>query len=173
MLIKYGFNVKEGKILNPTAVFCNDRDQYYHNLTKADSADESALLEWCEYVLKGILDEVTKVNKLLGFDYLYKNILIPTIELGAERGYLNENEVKILRVGIKKQKFKAVDLEEVLPDLSSRQRTHQLAKMKDSGFIKSIEENSRTYFVNFTNNFLMRSLVRVLEKEEFIPAIDK
>ena len=173
MLIKYGFNVKDGKILNPTAVFCNDRDQYYKNLTKADSADDSALLEWCEYVLTGILDEVTKVNKLLDFSYLYKNILIPTIDLGVERGYLNETEVKILRVGIKKQLFKATDLDESLPALTSRQRTHQLAKMKEIGFIKPIKENSRIYHVNFTNNFLMRSLVRILEKEDFIPAIDQ
>jgi Fic family protein len=30
MLIKYGFNMKAGgRVLNPTAVFCNDRERYY------------------------------------------------------------------------------------------------------------------------------------------------
>ena len=30
LLIKYGFNVKAGgRVLNPTAVFCNDQDRYY------------------------------------------------------------------------------------------------------------------------------------------------
>jgi hypothetical protein len=80
MMIKYGFNVKEGKLLNPSAVFCNDRDYYYQMLTKADHGDDKSLLSWCDYVLSGILNEVSKVNKLLNFEYLYKNILFPTIE---------------------------------------------------------------------------------------------
>jgi Fic family protein len=38
LLIKYGFNVQAGgRVLNPTAVFCNDRDKYYSMLALADS----------------------------------------------------------------------------------------------------------------------------------------
>lgn len=43
LLIKYGFNVKDGKILNPTAVFCNDRDFYYEKLSEADTGNDDAL----------------------------------------------------------------------------------------------------------------------------------
>jgi Fic family protein len=124
-------------------------------------------------VLNGILDEVSKVNKLLNFDYLYKRILVPTIKYAAEREYLNEVEVNILMIGIKKQEFRSTDLNEVLSALSARQITHQIAKMKDSGFIQPLKENGRTYFINFMNNFLMRALVKILEREGFIPAIDK
>ena len=99
--------------------------------------------------------------------------MFPTIELGSERGYLNDIEVNILTVGIKAQRFKATDLEAILKGLSSRQRTHQLSKMKEAGFIRPLKENGRTYYVNFMNNFLMRNLIRVLEEEGFIPPIDK
>ena len=173
LLIKYGFNVKEGKLLNPTAVFCNDRDLYYAKLSDADAGTDESLLSWCEYVLTGILEEVSKVNKLLDFSYLYKNIMVPTIELGMERGYLNQIEANILSIGIKKQKFKATDLDNTLKQLSPRQRTHQIFKMKESGFIKPLKENGRTYYVSFQNNFLMRSVITILEKEGFIPPIDK
>ncbi|MBT6251164.1 MAG: Fic family protein [Candidatus Marinimicrobia bacterium] len=173
MMIKYGFNVKEGKLINPTAVFCNDRNYYYQKLKEADEGDDESLLSWCDYVLNGILDEVSKVNKLLNFDYLYKRILVPTIKYAAEREYLNEVEVNILMIGIKKQEFRSTDLNEVLSALSARQITHQIAKMKDSGFIQPLKENGRTYFINFMNNFLMRALVKILEREGFIPAIDK
>lgn len=38
MLIQYGFNVHMGqRLINPTAVFCNDRDAYYNVLMQADS----------------------------------------------------------------------------------------------------------------------------------------
>jgi Fic family protein len=37
LLIKYGFNVNTGgRVLNPTAVFCNDRDRYYAMLAEGD-----------------------------------------------------------------------------------------------------------------------------------------
>jgi len=173
LLIKYGFNVKDGKILNPTAVFCNDRDLYYEKLSEADLGDDSSLLNWCDYVLTGIFEEVTKVNKLLDFDYLYQKILMPTINLGIERGYLNRDEAKVLNIGIKKQKFKANELGEALDKLTPRQRTHLISKMKDSGFIRPLTEKGRTYCVSFTNNFLMRSLIQVLEKEKFIPPINQ
>lgn len=41
MLIKYGFNVHIGqRLINPTAVFCNNRDKYYEFLSKADNGSE-------------------------------------------------------------------------------------------------------------------------------------
>ncbi len=173
MLIKYGFNVKDGKLINPTAVFCNDRDLYYAKLSEADIDTDESLLSWSDYVLTGILEEVSKINKLLDFDYLYKHIMLPTVQLGVERGYLNLTEANILSVGIKLQKFIASDLDGALKKMTPRQRTHQLAKMKDSGFIKPFKDKSRTYYVSFKNNFLMRSVISILEKEGFIPPIDK
>ena len=173
LLIKYGFNVKDGKILNPTAVFCNNRDLYYQQLSEADKGSDPSLLNWCDYVLTGILEEVKKVNHLLDFDFLYRKVLVPTISLGIDRGYLNKEEAKVLSVGIKRQSFKAGELDEALEGLTTRQRTHLISKMKDSGLIKPLEPNGRTYYVCFTNNFLMRSLIQVLERENFIPPINQ
>ena len=36
MLIKMGFRVNQGRLINPTAVFFADRDRYYDNLSAAD-----------------------------------------------------------------------------------------------------------------------------------------
>ncbi|WP_372938836.1 hypothetical protein [Seonamhaeicola sp.] len=86
---------------------------------------------------------------------------------------LNKDEAKVLNIGIKKQKFKASELSEALDGLTPRQRTHLIAKMKESGFIRPLKESGRTYYVSFMNNFLMRSLIQVLEKENFIPPINQ
>ncbi|WP_198674500.1 Fic family protein [Idiomarina tyrosinivorans] len=172
LLIKYGFNVKDGKILNPTAVFCNDRDYYYERLADADLGTDESVLNWCDYVLTGILHEVTKVNKLLDFEFLYRKILVPTLNLAKERGYLTNEEARVLSIGIEKQHFKAGELDDILDGLSMRQRTHLIAKMKDAGFIRPLKPNGRTYSVSFMNNYLMRSLIQVLEREDFIPAIN-
>jgi hypothetical protein len=68
MLMNQGFAVNH--ILNPTAVFCNDRDVYYDNLAQADMGTDEGILKWCEYVLTNLLEEIRKIDKLLDYDYL-------------------------------------------------------------------------------------------------------
>ena len=94
MLVKLGFNVSVGRILNPTAIFCNDRDNYYRNLSLADKGTDEGILSWCEYVLKGLKDEIEKIDKLLDYQYLQKEILLPTISHSIERQYITHSESK-------------------------------------------------------------------------------
>ena len=91
--------------------------------------------------------------------------------MGVDRGYLNKEEAKVLHIGISKQSFKANELDDAFEGLTSRQKTHLISKMKESGFIRPLKENGRTYYVSFMNNFLMRSLIQVLEKERFIKIV--
>lgn len=63
LMIKYGFNVKAGgRVLNPTAVFCNDREKYCEMLAHADAGSPAHLERWCVYVLQGVLAELQKVD---------------------------------------------------------------------------------------------------------------
>ena len=73
LLMKYGFNVNTGgRVLNPTAVFCNDRERYYEMLGVADTGTTAGLEAWCIYVLKGVKDEIAKVDRLT--DYTYSSV---------------------------------------------------------------------------------------------------
>ena len=173
LLIKYGFRVKDGQLINPTAVFCNDREKYYEQLSVADRGSTEAMLGWCEYVLTGICDEISKVNRLLDHSYLSTKVLKPAIVIGRDRGLINKREEAVLKMGVEKQHFKSSDVAKVLPLLSPRQRTHMIAKLKQSGMIRSLKEGGRQYFVAFHNNYLMRGLIQMLERENFIPAIDE
>ena len=48
LLIKYGFQVSGmGRLLNPAAVFCADRNRYYTMLGQADAGTDDALEQWC------------------------------------------------------------------------------------------------------------------------------
>ncbi len=166
MLIKYGFNVKNGQLLNPTAVFCNDRDIYYSMLSEADSGNYEA---WISYVLGGIFIEIEKINRLLEHDVLLEQVLLPTLKRAREQDLINANELKVLIVAVTNQVFKSGDL----PDsLVPRQRTQVIAKLKEREFITPLKEGGREYIINFINNPLMKSLLYTLEVEGFIPSID-
>lgn len=172
LLIKYGFRVKHGQILNPTAVFCNDREKYYEQLSIADEGTDEAYLIWCDYVLSGICEEIHKVNKLLDHNYLVKKLLKPAITLSRERGLITKDEELVLKMGVDEQHFKASDIEKPLPKLNRRQRTYLISKLKDNNLIRPLKPNGKEYTVEFSNSYLMRNLVEMLEEENFIPAIN-
>jgi len=170
LLIKYGFNVQaSGRVLNPTAVFCNDRERYYVMLSLADKGTEQGLEAWCLYVLSGISSELKKVDRLTNQAFLNSKILFPAIDFSAERGLINPLEYKILKRTVELGAIKAGDLRPLFPDLKPAQVTYQLGKLVDRGLIQPIEEGARYYTAKFSNSYLIRGVIKSLREEGFIP----
>ena len=171
LLIKYGFNVKTGgRVLNPTAVFCNDRDLYYARLAAADSGTREGLEAWCSYVLQGILAELRKVDRLTDFTYLREQILIPALAYARERELITKQEEQILQAAVNAGIAKAADLAVAMPSLNAAQRTYQIRKLVERKMLQPLTEGSRQYSIGFSNNYLIRGVIRALSAEGFITA---
>lgn len=171
LLIKYGFNVQAGgRVLNPTAVFCNDRDKYYSMLALADSGSPDGQEAWCTYVLTGILDELKKVDQLANFEYLRSKILVPALAYARERELITAQEETILHIAAKMGIAKAGDLSEAMPGLNAAQRTYQIKKLVERKMLQPVSEGARQYTFGFSNNYLMRGVIRALTAEGFISA---
>ncbi|OTG86546.1 Fic family protein [Acinetobacter sp. ANC 3813] len=169
LLIKYGFNVTTGGgILNPTAVFCNDRNKYYEMLSIADKGDAESLELWCTYVLEGILTELKKIDQLNEYDWLKKKILSPALQIAIERQRVTDFEAQIIRYGIDHPEFKAADLDNIFKDSTRTQRTYQIRKLNEAKLIQPITQGSRSYYVCFLHNSLFRGVIECLRKEGFI-----
>ena len=52
---------------------------------------------------EGLKEEIEKIDKLLDYDFLAKEILVPTINLSIERKYITDIEAKILKKAIDKK----------------------------------------------------------------------
>lgn len=173
LLIKYGFNVRAGgRVLNPTAVFCNDRERYYAMLSRADEGNDDGIAEWCLYVLAGIRDELAKVDQLTHYEVLKDRILFPALDYSRTRGLITRMEEQVLRRAAELGTFKASDFGELFPDLTERQRTYQLKKLVDAQMLQPIRNNARVYTINFINNALIRAVMRILVREGFVPPLD-
>ena len=171
LLIKYHFNVRTGgRVLNPTAVFCNDRDQYYQMLALADSGTVEGMEAWCVYVLQGILDELRKVDQLAEFSYLQEKILIPALSYAEERQVITRQEALVLQRAAKSGIAKTGDLTGTITDFSSGQRTYLIKKLVERKMLRPIKEGARQYAIGFSNSVLMRGIIRALSKEGFIPS---
>lgn len=172
LLIKQGFAVSTGRILNPTAIFCNDRQHYYDMLALADSGEPEKVLRWCEYVLKGLRDEIKKIDRLLDDKYITFEILTPSLDIALERKFITDREHAILHTVVtsKPMAVKSADIEAVIGEVSPVHRSRIIRDLREKGMLKPLKENGRVYTIGFMNNYLLRAVVQVLEKEGFVPA---
>lgn len=172
LLIKYGFNVgTANRLLNPTAVFCNDRERYYAMLSAADRGTLEGREAWCTYVLQGIREEIEKVDRLTDYRYLQERILNPAVALARERGWITPVEEAVLKLAIKHGQVKSADLTPALPKgLTAAQRTYQIKKLVSNGMLLPISANARQYTLGFRNNYLIRGVMAALTDEGFVPA---
>lgn len=174
MLIKQGFKVKDGRILNPTAIFCMDRSEYYDMLRRADSGKPEDIIAWCSYVLTGLRDEIQKIDRLLDLSYMIKSILTPTLEHALERKFITQQEFNILLATIKNKDMtiRSSELVKIIGDESSVQRSRIIKRLKDKGMLQPPHKtNGRIYTIGFIgkDNYLLRSVFYILEKNGFVP----
>lgn len=176
MLIKYGFQVTDGtqmatvgRLLNPAAVFCADRNRYYEMLALADRGNEADLEAWCVYVLTGIRDELNKVNRLADYGHLQHKILLPAVAHARERELITQQEEAVLKVTVKEGTVKSSDLEAALPGLNANQRTYQIRKLLESRMLQPIRSGARQYTIDFMGSTLLRGIIKALADEGFIP----
>lgn len=172
LLVKLGFNVKIGHILNPTAIFCNDRNQYYENLTFADSGSDDGILAWCTYVLQGLLIEIEKIDRLLNYNYLQKEILLPAIHISLDNQIITDLESKILKRTVDRQVIQASDLTDLLPGKAPSEVTRVINRLKEKKMLMAEKENGRKYVIRFDNNYLLRAIMRKLDEKGFLPVKD-
>ncbi|MCI5222292.1 MAG: Fic family protein, partial [Candidatus Electrothrix sp. AR4] len=171
LLIKYGFNVQTnvGRVLNPTAVFCNDRDVYYRMLAQTDTGTEQGREAWCVYVLQGILYELRKVDQLSDFAYLQEHILTPALHYAKERQLITSQESSILATAAALGTAKSGELTLAMQELTPGQRTYQIKKLVERRMLQPVKQGARQYVVGFSNSLLMRGIIRALSTQGFIP----
>jgi Fic family protein len=169
MLIKYGFQVSaSGRLLNPAAVFCADRDRYYAMLALADGGQPAALEEWCIYVLGGIRDELQKVSRLADHAHLQAAVLLPALAHARKRQLITAQEEAVLQVSVRAGVVKAADMESAMPGLNANQRTYQIRKLVDAGLLQAVRLGARQYCVGFTHNLLLRGVIQAMTEQGFV-----
>jgi Fic family protein len=172
MLIQNGFNVADGRIINPGAVFFSNRDLYNQMLSVADDGSDDGLLQWSRYVLQGLLREFNKIDRLLDIEDLRDQILIPAIKTCTGRGEIDKTEERILVLAARQQVIAAKDVHALL------KKTYQTAQrrmraLREKIFLCESIHRKRHYRLSFANNALMRSVVSRLQAEGFFKGLDE
>ena len=169
MLIRQGFNLEKGRLINPTAVFCADRNKYYTMLEKADTGADVDVLAWCEYVLEGLDREIANVNRLTDYAYLKDSILKVAVDISLERKLITDREQKVLMIAIGKQLFQASDISHLFPNVAHTEISRFIRGMKEKKLIRPISPVARKYTIEIANGYLLRGIMKALDRNDFLP----
>lgn len=170
LLLKFVFKSRE-RIINPVAVFCSNRDAYYSFLSKADHNGESGMIDWVTYMLTGLKTEIEKIDKLTDYSTLKKILLYPALQDALSNKYVTDDSYKILKlvVDAQGQTIQSSDISPIFPGKSSSDRSRIIRALVTQGMLIPIHLGARKYTICFANNYLLRSVLKVLDKEGFLP----
>lgn len=162
-------------LLNPAAVFCIKRTEYFDKLSLADTGSETGLLEWCRFVLSGLLNELTKLRRLLDGEYFRNTILKPAIANTYRYSKITVEEAKVLDLSIEKidNFIASKDVSGIFPDKSQRQVTYIINKMLEKRLLQKNNDFSRRYLINIMHPELLMSIIGKLSEEGFTGYLDE
>lgn len=172
MLTKQRFiDDKGNRLLNPSAIFCMDRQKYYDMLALADTGTEEGLLKWCEYVLKGIKTEIEKIDKLLDVSFSLHNIILPSLDLALDKKQINQLEYEVLRISTTQSPFRVGDIKHLFGQSSSNRvaASRMIAKLRREKFIMTHPNFKQKYVLRFSNNYLLRGVIIQLDEYGLLP----
>jgi Fic family protein len=123
--------------------------------------------------LKGLKEEIEKIDRLSDYNFLKKEILIPTIGHSLERKYITDIEAKILKKAIDIQVIQAADVKEFFGGKADAEVSRQIRKLIDKKMLVPEKEGTRKYVLRFDNNYLLRSVIKSLGEKGFLPVRDE
>ena len=102
------------------------------------------------------------VDKLTDYSYLTKSILLPAVSFARAREWITETEEHILTSVIKMKVVTSSDIAKALPTLTANQRTYQIKNLVEQGMLLPVSPGSRQYTIGFSNNYLVRGVIKAL-----------
>lgn len=167
MLVKAEFiNKAKRTILNPSAIFCIDRQKYYDMLATADTGTEKGLESWCLYVAQGISAEMDRVNRLLNRDYATVHIIEPALRNALDSKFLSDDEYQILKIAMRDDIIQVQNIKHLFGTTASDavQASRVIANMKEKKLLMVHPNYQKKYIMRFANNYLLHDVLKAMDK---------
>lgn len=176
-LMTYALLCKKGyiapnkmRLFNPTAIFAGNRNKYYDTLALADDYKDEHILEWCEYFLSGVRDEIKKSESLADAEFINKKILLPSVDRMEKAGIISRLESNILGRAVRLGAIKASDIKDLWGrEVTSVAIAQQIKKLRDRNLIKATHEGGREYEISFENSELTRVTLEQMDLAGLLP----
>ncbi len=169
MLLKAGFDGNSKRIINTSLSLASDPDKYLFLLNKTDSDNNKDIMNWLEFALKGLRDDMTRMDLLHNYDYLKDEVIKPALNHPLFDRLFTDQDRLVMDIAVEKQIFQAADVRVYFPSKHPSEISKMLRWLKEKELIISLEDNSRKYAVNLQNKYLVKQIIAKLDKKGFLP----
>jgi len=169
LMIKQGFSLNNSRIINPTSVFCIDRNLYYKMLSVADSGTSEGQKIWCVYMLRGLRDEIKKIDLLSNHTYLAEKIIHTALVLSEKEKRITSRERNMLKIAFDTGAVSAIHYREVFRDKTPQEISRRIRDLRNKNLLLSLTEGSRKYVINLKAALLRLGIMEALDQQGFLP----
>lgn len=101
--------------------------------------------------------------------YTRDKILLPALHRALDRKHITKQEFDILSHLIKSEdmSMKSSELDR-FGIRNSVKKSYVMGKLREKGMVAPVKENGRIYTIQFINNYLLRSVIQILESQGFV-----
>ena len=112
-----------------------------------------------------------QIANIKDYSTLKKILLYPALQDALSNKYVTDDSFKILKmvVDAEGQTIQSSDISPIFPGKSSSDRSRIIRALVTQGMLIPIHPGARKYTICFANNYLLRSVLKVLDKEGFLP----
>lgn len=171
LMIKQGFRLSKSRIINPTSVFCMDRNLYYKMLSVADSGTREGQKTWCAYMLRGLRDEIKKIDLLSDHTYLAGKIIHTALVLSEKEKRISSRERQMLGIAFNAGAISAMHYKELFRDKTPQEISRRIRALRDKNLLLSLGEGSRKYVINLKALELRIGIMEALDLHGFLPPL--
>lgn len=169
MLLKNGFKGNSERIINVSFSMASDPDKYLYHIKKADSGKNQDIMNWYEFALTGLRDDMTRMDLLHNYEYLKEEVIKPALNHPLFERLFTDQDRLIMDIAVEKQVFQAADIRVYFPSKHPSEISKMLRWLKEKELIINLEDNSRKYAVNLQNKYLVKQIIAKLDKKGFLP----
>ena len=169
LMIKLGFRLNNSRIINPTSVFCIDRKLYYQILSIADSGTREGQETWCTYMLRGLRDEIRKIDLLSNHTYLAEKIIHIALVLSEKEKRITSRERHMLKIAFNTGAVSATHYKDLFRDKTPQEISRRIRGLRDKNLLLSLAEGSRKYVINLNAGLLRLGIMEALDQQGFFP----
>ena len=138
-------------------------------LSVADSGTSEGQKTWCVYMLRGLRDEIKKIDLLSKHTYLAEKIIHTALGLSEKEKRITSRERNMLKIAFEAGAVSATHYRELFRDKTPQEISRRIRDLRNKNLLLSLTEGSRKYVINLKAASLRLGIMEALDQQGFLP----
>ncbi len=120
-------------------------------------------------MLRGLRDEIRKIDLLSNHSYLAEKIIHTALVLSEKEKRITSRERYMLKIAFDAGAVSATHYRDLFRDKTPQEISRRIRGLRDKNLLLSLAEGSRKYVINLKAGLLRLGIMEALDQQGFLP----